>query len=117
MSKIPIGVPPVTYVHIKGLQDADDEDSLSHNMNVNYDHDTSDILRDGNSVVLHHSDQGDSKNIRYEVSRLLDKGITDEDVCECTIGSRAGGGIGAAVSLNIMQKDLNEKLGSQLAFT
>ena len=35
---------------------------------------------------------------RHEVAQVLERGISDQEACECTIGSQAGAGLGASLN-------------------
>ena len=63
---------------------------------------SNDLVSDGNCISLVSnaiSESGvNSKVERYEVSHVLERSINDEEVCERTLGCRAGAGVGAAVS-------------------
>jgi len=56
---------------------------------------TGDIVSDGNSVTVLESGQPSS---RHEVAHVLEKGISDEEVCELTFGNQAGVGMGTSLN-------------------
>lgn len=75
------GIPSLTYVRILP----------GRNNSVN------DISVDGNSVVLNDF-SSQQPATRHEVAEVLDRSLSEEDVCEHIIGNKAGSGIGAALN-------------------
>lgn len=75
----PKGIPSITYVRV--LSSAAGQ---------------GDIVSDGNNslTIL----EPGYPSTRHEVAHVLDKGISDEDVCESIIGSQAGAGLGLALN-------------------
>jgi len=55
-----------------------------------------DVIQDGNNVITILEPGNPSS--RHEVAQVLPKGSTDDEVCEMTIGSQAGAGIGASLN-------------------
>lgn len=80
MSKIPNGVPTVTYCRLV-------PSAVSMGQG--------DVVGDGNAVVVLEPGQPSS---RFEVAQVLEKSLSDEEVCELTFGSRAGAGMGAVLN-------------------
>ena len=86
MPRLPRGVPSVTYCRIVP------EDKPQRTSN--------DLMSDGNCITLvDTSSEGSDRVQRYEVSRCLERGYNDEEICELTIGGKAGDGVGAAVCI------------------
>jgi hypothetical protein len=75
---VPRGVPSVTYMRI-----------LSATSGSN------DIVNDGNIISVLEAGQ---PTTRHEVAQVLERGLSDQDVCERTIGPQAGAGLGAALN-------------------
>ena len=80
MSRIPHGIPTLSYCRLLSPQTTFGQ---------------GDLVSDGNAVIIHEPGQQSS---RYEVAQVLDKSMSDEEVCELTFGSRAGIGAGAALN-------------------
>eukprot|EP01041_Mallomonas_annulata_P000861 gene861-1676_t len=77
---IPRGVPSVTYLRVLSNDNKQIKD---------------DITTDGNSVYI--SQPGQPVN-RYEVAQVLERDISDHDVCESTVGEESGSGMGALLN-------------------
>ena len=80
MSRIPRGIPSVTYCRV---------------VSSVHSHGQGDVISDGNSITILEPGKPSS---RHEVAQVLERGISDEEVCELTFGSRAGSGIGASLN-------------------
>ncbi|RYH26682.1 hypothetical protein EON65_14250 [archaeon] len=80
MSRVPNGVPTVTYCRL---------------MPSTVSMSQGDIMADGNAVVVLEPGQPSS---RFEVAQVLDKSHSDEEICDLTFGSRAGAGLGAVLN-------------------
>jgi hypothetical protein len=78
MSRIPRGIPSVTYCRI-----------------ISPPGGSGDIISDGNSITVLDAGQPSS---RHEVAQVLPLGLSDEEVCEHTFGNQAGAGMGAALN-------------------
>jgi hypothetical protein len=71
MAHLPRGIPAVTYLRVTPAPGG-----LS-----------GDIISDGNSVTVLEPGKPSS---RHEVGHVLERGISDEQVCEMTFGNQAG---------------------------
>jgi hypothetical protein len=81
MAAIPRGMPTVSYVRIQqGLGGGDN---------------ATDVITDGNAITV--LDPG-QPSTRHDVAHVLARGMSDEDVCENTVGNLAGSGIGASLN-------------------
>lgn len=49
---------------------------------------------------------------RHDVAQVLERGLSDQDICEYTVGSQAGAGLGAA--LNPISAHVNDAATSLL---
>jgi hypothetical protein len=67
------------------------DDALSQQRTSN------DMMQDGNCITLVDTtaSAGSDRVLRFEVSRCLERGLNDEEVCELTIGGKAGDGVEA----------------------
>jgi len=75
---IPRGVPSVCYVRVLSQVGG-----------------ASDIIADGNALTVM---EPGAPSTRHDVAQVLQRGLSDEEVCESTIGSQAGAGIGASLN-------------------
>lgn len=73
------GIPSVTYMRVQQIGSGG-----------------GDVVQDGNNVITVLEPGNPSS--RHEVAQVLPKGATDDEVCEMTIGSQAGAGIGASLN-------------------
>ncbi len=83
----PRGIPSLTYVRICPPTNTPNNGQFAIN----------DVSIDGNSVIVNDS-TGQYPPTRHEVAEVLDRNLSDEDVCEHVIGSKAGSGVGAALN-------------------
>ena len=74
---VPRGVPTVSYVRILPQGEGGD------------------LITDGNAITI--LDPG-RPSTRHDVAHVLARGMSDEEVCENTIGNLAGAGIGASLN-------------------
>ena len=74
------GVPSVTYLRVLGPSGMGQGD----------------IITDGSNALT--VVESGYPSTRHEVAQVLDKGMSDEEVCEMTIGNQAGAGIGAVLN-------------------
>ena len=76
---IPKGIPSVTYVRLQS--------SISG---------SGDVITDGSNTltVL----EPGHPSTRHEVGQVLDKGLSDQEACEYTIGPKAGAGLGVVLN-------------------
>jgi hypothetical protein len=81
MSRIPRGIPSVTYCRVLTPHGGFGGQG--------------DIVSDGNSITVLEAGQPSS---RHEIAQVLPSGISDEDVCELTFGNQAGAGMGASLN-------------------
>lgn len=80
MSQIPHGIPALTYCRIQPPMS-----TLGQG----------DAISDGNAVVVV---EPGAPSARFEVAQVIDKNVPDQDVCELTLGQRAGAGVGLALN-------------------
>jgi hypothetical protein len=80
MSKIPHGIPTISYCRVLPSTTA---------------FGPADIASDGNAIIVHEPGQ---PSTRYDVAQLIDKTVSDEEACELTFGHRAGAGVGTALN-------------------
>lgn len=78
--QVPAGIPTVTYCRVQPSGNGFGQ---------------GDVVPDGNAVVVLEPGQ---PSTRFEVSHIIDKSIPDEEACEVTFGSMAGGGLGAVLN-------------------
>eukprot|EP00981_Chlorochromonas_danica_P005479 scaffold1110_cov182-Ochromonas_danica.AAC.6 len=97
MSKIPNGVPTITYCRLL-------PNTLSSGQG--------DIQGDGsNAIVILEPGQ---PTARYEIAQVLEKNLTDEEVCELTFGSRAGSNLVYKAQLTLSACEFQDEVISDL---
>ena len=83
MAQAPRGVPSVTYLRVLSQASAISGGGIG------------DIVADGNALTVLEPGQ---PSTRHDVAQVLERGLSDEEVCESIIGSQAGAGIGTSLN-------------------